>query len=105
MNDKETNNLIEISDYLSNKDSYHTGAYTIFKADVTYEARPLKTLYLQQTEVQYQYVDQPAIFIRSLNPPYFDEFRTIYQNFLHREGKLIITGIDKNGISYKVTIS
>lgn len=104
MSDKEMNNLHQIKEFLSGKESYNTGAYTIFMANVTYESRPLKTLHLQQIEVQYQYVDPPAIFIRNLNPPYYEDFRTEYQNFQHVDGQLIITGTGRDGYWYKVTI-
>lgn len=104
MSDKEVANISQIKDYIVHKNVYHTGACTIFTADVTYESKPLQTLHLQHVEVQYQYVDPPAILIYDLNPPYHEDFRTQYQNFVCENTKLIITGIGKNGYPYKVTI-
>lgn len=104
MTDKESFNIGQIKSFLENKRKYNTGAYTIFNADVTYEARPLQTLRLHQVEVQYQYVDPPTIFIHSLNPPYYEDFRTEYQDFLCIDGRLVISGRGRDGYRYKVII-
>lgn len=104
MTDKEVYNIGQIKEFLAGRDKYNTGAYTIFRATVTYESQNLQTQVLPDTEVQYQYVDQPAIFIHSLNPPYYEQFRTDYQSFTFDGSKLLITGRGMDGYTYKLTI-
>ena len=104
MTDKEINNIGEIKDFLEGVEKYHTGAYTVFNAHVTYESQKLPPLDLLDVKVNYQYVGQPAIYIHSFNDPYYEEFRTDFQTFRFENGKLLITGVSGDGYRYKVTI-
>ena len=104
MTDKEIKNIGEIKDFLDGVEKYHTCAYTVFNAHVTYESQKLPTIDLPDVKVNYQYVGQPAIYIHCLNDPYYEEFRTDYQSFKFEGVKLLITGISGDGYRYKVTI-
>lgn len=104
MTDKEINNIGQIKDFFEGIEKYHTGAYTVFNAHVTFESQKLPYLDLPDVEVNYQYVGQPAIYIHCLNDPYYEEFRTDYQSFMFEDDKLLITGISGDGYRYKVTI-
>lgn len=104
MTDKEIKNIQEIKEYVDSRETQSTGAYNVWKADVTYESYGLQTQNLRNVEILYQYSDIPQIIINSFNPPYYSVFDPRYQSFKYDGTNLDITGVDNKGNKYKVTI-
>lgn len=104
MMDKEFDNIQEIKEYVDSRETQSTGAYNVWKADVTYVCKGLQSLFFNNIEVLYQYSGNPKIIINSFNPPYYSDFDPRYQTFKYEGNNLEINGVDINGNKYKVTI-
>lgn len=100
-------NITELKKYMGTNATLNhiSGAVDSFYADVLYQDCFLGDLKLQNVEIRFEHSYYNTLKINSLRPPYYGDFWLNKQDFLFKNGRLLITGTRyDNGHNYCVVI-